>query len=224
MIATGTEKEFEVEMSKDMIKCPVSGCKETWEATLPEAVLIRLMDGYSIHVHPLAPAAAPSPLPAAKAENMRRPTLTSGINSEDYNYFLQSWTDYKTTTSLSGTDIIFQLLESCDEDLRKDLARTYGSLSSKSVTSVLEFTQCLAVKKLNIMVAKHDFHLMLRERDESIRNYTARLRGQAKICNFQVKCNKCKDNVDYSSIEIRDVLVSGLADPDIRENIFSEKD
>ena len=87
MIATGTVKEVEVKKAMDMIKCPVPGCKETWEATLPEAVLTRLMDGHSIHVHPLEPAASPSPLPAAKAENMRRPTLTSTLTSEDYKYF-----------------------------------------------------------------------------------------------------------------------------------------
>ena len=125
-----------------MIRCPVPRCEKTWEATPPESVLTRLMDFHSIHVHPLAPTDAPSRMPAAKAEKMRRPTLTSGINSEDYNYFLQRLTQYKTAALLSGTDIIFQLLECCDEDLRKDHERT-----SRSETSVLEFIHHLAVKK-----------------------------------------------------------------------------
>ena len=64
---------------------------------------------------------------------------------------------------------------------------------------------------------------MQQDRDEPVRNYAARLRGQATICNFQAKCNHCHENVDYSSIEVRDVLVRGLADPDIREDVFSEQ-
>ena len=160
------------------IKCPVPECTEEWDATLPETVIIRLMDGHSAHVHP-APTAALSPPPAAKAEKVRRPTITSGITSEDNNYFLQRWADYKAATLLAGTDVIYQLLECCDENLRKDLARTYGSLSSQSEQTVLGHIKSLAVKKENIMVARHDFHLMHQDRDEPVRYYAARLRGQA---------------------------------------------
>ena len=205
------------------IQCPVPECEEEWSLALPEGILTRLMDGHATHVHSVAPPFAPSPLPAAKAEKVRRPGVTSGVTSEDFNYFLQRWTDYKAATLLSGADIIYQLLECCDENLRKDLARTYGSLSSQTEKNVIDYIQNLAVKKENIMVARHDFHIMQQDRDEPVRNFAARLRGQAAICKFQTKCINCDQGVDYSAIEIRDVLVRGLADPDIREDIFSEQ-
>ncbi len=102
-------------------------------------------------------------------------------------------------TLSSGTDVIYQLLECCDENLRKDLARTYGSLSSQTETKVPEYIQNLAVKK-NIMVARHDFHAMQQDHDVSVSNYAACLHGQAPY-KFQT-CTYCNQNVEYSAIKI----------------------
>ena len=62
----------------------------------------------------------------AKAEAVKRPTVSIGGTSEEWQYFLTRWSDYKTATKISGTDLIIQLLECCQEDLRKDLTRSAG--------------------------------------------------------------------------------------------------
>ena len=63
------------------IQCPVPECEEEWNLALPEGILTRLMDGHATHVHSVAPPFAPSPLPAAKAEKVRRPGVTSDVTS-----------------------------------------------------------------------------------------------------------------------------------------------
>ena len=91
------------------ITCPVPGCHETWDATLPEAVLTRLMDGHAAHVHPITPT-VPCAMPTAQAEKVRRPSIAPGITAEDFNYFLLRWSDYKIATQLKQSDTVFQLL------------------------------------------------------------------------------------------------------------------
>ena len=66
------------------ITCPVPGCHETWDATLPEAVLTRLMDGHAAHVHPITPT-GPCTMPTAQAEKVRRPSIAQCITAEDPN-------------------------------------------------------------------------------------------------------------------------------------------
>ena len=49
-------------------------------------------------------------------------------------------------------------------------------------------------------------HNMRQNRDESIRNFGACLRGQAGICKFVIDCNNCNAKVNYTEAIMRDVL------------------
>ena len=205
------------------ISCPAPGCDVSWPAATPEAVLIRLLDIHSATAHaPSAPA--PAPRTAVKAEKVRRPTVSAAGTSEAWAYFLQRWADYKQATRLDDHDIIFQLLECCDENLRKDLTRTFGAMSASDEATVLGNIKSLAVRQENIMVARVHLQQMRQDRDEPIRAFAARLRGQAGVCNYRVKCPSatCNATVDYSDTMIRDVLIRGLNDEEIRLDVLGE--
>ena len=201
------------------IKCPAPDCDTEWPIATPPAVLIRLLDIHSATAHSAANTHPPTP--AAKAEKIRRPTLAASGTSEEWAYFLQRWTDYKQATRLTGTDVVFQLLECCEEGLRKDVTRTFGALSSSTEEAVLSNMKTLAVRQENIMVARVQLQQMRQDRDEPVRAFAARLRGQAGVCNFSVKCS-CQLPVDYSDIMVRDVLIRGINDEDIRLDILGE--
>ena len=62
----------------------------------------------------------------ARVEKVRRPTVTAAGSSEDWAYFTTRWQDYVEATKIEGKDMIIQLLECCDEQLRKDLTRNAG--------------------------------------------------------------------------------------------------
>ena len=53
-------------------------------------------------------------------------SLSSAGTTEDWLYFKSRWGDYVKATKLEGTDRVIQLLECCDEQLRKDLTRNAG--------------------------------------------------------------------------------------------------
>ena len=54
-----------------------------------------------------------------------------------------------------------------------------------------------------------------------IRNFCARLSGQANICQFQVDCPDCTKGVDYTNHIVRDCLIRGISDNDIRLDVLS---
>ena len=63
---------------------------------------------------------------------------------------------------------------------------------------------------------------MRQDRDEPIRAYGARLRGQANVCRFRTKCSNCDADVDYTETILRDVLSRGLSDPEIQLDLFGD--
>lgn len=60
---------------------------------------------------------------------------------------------------------------------------------------------------------------MHQERDEPFRAFAARVRGKAETCEFKAMC-QCGNDVNYTDHAIRDVLLSGISDLDIRREVL----
>ena len=203
-------------------KCSWADCTYVTEET-DATVAIQLL---SLHNSTHSPVATQSTAPhTATAEKVKRPTINPAGTCEEWDYFKQRWEDYKQATRLTGKDVIFQLLECCEESLRKDLTRTHDKLSDQPEATVLDFIKRLAVRPENLLVARVQLQYMRQERDEPIRSFCARLRGQARVCNFtaQKQCT-CSSLVefDYSDVMVRDALIRGLEDEDTRLEIMGQ--
>ncbi|XP_048575650.1 uncharacterized protein LOC116619407 [Nematostella vectensis] len=74
------------------------------------------------------------------------------------------------------------------------------------------------------MVARVQLHNMRQDRDEPIRSFCARLRGQASVCKFLITCPNCNTEVNYTENILRDVVTRGLADEEIQLDLLGEKD
>lgn len=202
------------------LECPVEGC--AWKsqnlADAHAAALNTALQGHitTAHTQPLQAAAKP--------EKLSRPTISKGCSSEDWGYFTTVWSSYKKATKLSPSDTNVQLLACCDGDLRRDLHRTDKALEQKAEADILKTIKSLAVKQENSMVSRLALHNMSQDRDEGVRNFAARLKGQADVCKFTVKC-PCNPSVevDFTSQMIRDVLIRGLSDQDIQQEMLGQQ-
>ncbi|XP_060562866.1 uncharacterized protein LOC132722387 [Ruditapes philippinarum] len=163
-----------------VVECPFPGC-DYKTAELDAVIVAALLNTHSM-TH--TPAVAAS----AKVEKVKRPTIKAAGTNEDWLYFEKRWDDYKKATQVKGSDLILQLLECCEETLRKDLTRaTGGNLTGKPENEVLSAIRKLAVREENAMVARHKLHAMKQDREETIRNFGARVKGQANICCLSLK-------------------------------------
>ena len=197
------------------IACPVTGCTYTTE-DVDANLAVTLLSLHAVDLN--------SPIAAAKVEKVKRPTVSSAGTSEDWAYFQSRWLDYTEATKVTGKDKVVQLLECCDEQLRKDLTRNAsGSLTNKAEIEVLAAIKKLAVREENTMVARVQLHNMRQDRDETIRSFGARLRGQAGVCKFLVKCPGCDADVKYTEAIPRDVLTLGIADTEIQLDLLGDK-
>ena len=66
------------------------------------------------------------------------------------------------------------------------------------------------------MVARVALHNMTQDREEPIRSFCARIKGQAGVCKYHIECPSCQTTVNYTMCIVRDVLFRGLADSDIQ--------
>ena len=199
------------------VQCPIDGCEYT-TPDLDPAIVAALL---TTHGHSHAQA---QPTAAAAVEKVRRPVISAAGTTEDWTYFLTRWSDYTKATKIKGQDRILQLLECCDDELRKDITRNHGgTLTNQTEDQVLAAIKQLAVRQESTMVARVTLHNMYQDRDESIRAFCARLRGQAGTCNFQTKCSNCQKDTFYTDTMIRDVLIRGIADQDIKLDLLGER-
>ena len=133
------------------IDCPFPGCGYTTPDT--DAVIVAaLLNTHAVTHTPTSPTTAGN---AAKIERVKRPTVTLAGTSEDWKYFETRWNEYKTATRITGRDAVLQLLECCEDQLRKDLTRSsVGPLSHMTEDVVLKAMRSLAVREENVMVAR----------------------------------------------------------------------
>ncbi|XP_066924333.1 uncharacterized protein [Clytia hemisphaerica] len=197
------------------VNCPVPGCNYATPDT--EAVIVAAL--ITAHANSTHNGPAQAGQGTTKVEKVKRPTIVSSSTSEDWTYFLTRWNEYKQATRVAGREIIIQLLECCEEQLRKDLTRSsVGPLTEKTEDDILAAIKSLAVREENIMVARVALNNMHQDQEESIRAFGARLRGQAAVCRYVIDCpgDECNIVVDYTEQILRDVFCRGIGDPDIQ--------
>ena len=88
---------------------------------------------------------------------------------------------------------------------------------------VMAAIKTLAVRQENTMVARVALHNMKQDRDETVRSFGVRLRGQASVCKFIIKCSGCSNDVNYTDAILRDVVTKGIADPEIQLDLLGDK-
>ena len=196
------------------VHCPIESCDYVTPDLDPQIVSALINAHATIH------ASSPSQGPA-KVERVKRPTISSAGTSEEWQYFETRWSEYVAATKVTGKERVLQLLECCDDELRKDLTRsTVGTLSDKTEKDVLLAIKSLAVRDENTMIARVTLNNSHQDRDEPIRSFCARLRGQANVCNYTIDCPNCQHRVDYTEPILRDVICRGLEDSDIQLDLL----
>jgi len=160
--------------------------------------------------------------PPTKVEKVKRPSISLGGTSQDWTYFLCRWKEYVTSTRINGQAKVIQPLECCDEELRKDITRAAGSTLTQK-DDILAAINSLVVREESIMVSLISLNDMHQNRDESIRSFGARIRGQANVCNvYLLRCTNCTQDVNYTEEILRDVLCRGIEDPEIQLDLLGD--
>ena len=105
-------------MAPVSVECPIEGCN--YAATHADAAVVAALLSVHASVHVTVPRALGA---NAKIEKIKRLTVALAGTGEAWSYFVTRWGEYNTGTKLVGPDVVAQLLECCEEELRKYLTR-----------------------------------------------------------------------------------------------------
>ena len=138
-----------------VIQCPYPACSYS-TGDVSDGLAETMLKIHDKGAHTVTPAPQPRENGASRTEKVRRPTISAAGTAEDWTYFESRWDEYKAATGVAGRELVLQLLECCDEELRKDLTRNAGgSLANSSEAAVLAAIKILAVRQENVMVARN---------------------------------------------------------------------
>ena len=166
------------------------------------------------HAQPRAAANAGN-----KAPKLPRPTLSEDISEGDWNYFCEQWKRYKRAINLSAEDVTDELWACLSDDLARQCFDHGANMTTTTEKDLLALLKVYSIRSQNHLVS---INLTKRE-NENVTKFIARVRGCAKVCNFQVKCTAagCNTQVSYSDQLSSHVIVRGLENADIQEKVLA---
>ena len=164
----------------------------------------------------------------ARPPPMERPKLTANCPKAEWEVFVAKWRSFKAATNVTGNKVVHQLLGCLETDISSLVYSEHASPEALDEMALLELIKRVAVKPENIWVTREKFHSMKQDVGEPVTSFAARLKGQARLCGFQIttKCNKAGCNqmntVDFTDTVVMGDLVRGLGDPEIKAVVLGE--
>ena len=158
-----------------------------------------------------------------KAPKLPRPTLSEDISEGDWNYFCEQWKRYKRATNLSAEDVTDELWACLSDDLARQCFDHGANMTTTTEKDLLALLKVYSIRSQNRLVSIVEYLNLTQRENENITKFIARVRGCAKVCNFQVKCTAagCNTQVSYSDQLSSHVIVRGLENTDIQEKVLA---
>ena len=170
------------------LSCQFTGCEWKIEND-SEAVAIALLTSHG-NVHLRGPARPTET--RSKQPKVDRPELIQDISDEDWETFEEEWRRFKrswhssSTTQLEVTD---QLLECCEQNLRRLLVKQDPIISSQPEIDVLKAMREMAVIKIVTSVRRTKLMLSRQDHGVNFREYYANTLAAAATCYYKVQCH-----------------------------------
>ena len=163
--------------------------------------------------------------PKTKAPD--RPVINTNTDEREWELFKDSWSRYKAMAAITDTNMLcMELRAACSQDVNKLLFEYVGAtnLNAADETQLLEHIKSVAVKDTHKEVHRMKFFRLSQTDGESITQYVARLRSQAVLCQFKIRCpdHEQQSFVSYADDMITQQLVSGLQNQQHQSRILSE--
>ena len=210
-------------MPPPAIPCTRQDCEYSTPAGMASDAAMDLLHLHRQDVHD---ANAPPPIaPAATSQRpakIERPTVTSGMAETDWRFFVHEWDRYKRQTGVADQTLIDELTACMEPELRR-LAFSEGTQANTEAALLLQI-KSLSVTILHPSVHVVSLHDMKQQESETVKSYTARVKGTASNCSLTKKCTRagCNQDVSYLEETCYHVVMTGLGDADLREKVLTQ--
>jgi len=159
-----------------------------------------------------------------KLPPVERPKLNQDVTEEEWESFYQDWKRFSRCTDIPAGQQADQLFNCCEKGLGRLLLKENPNVIDAGETALLEAMKSMAVIKIATSVRRTQLLSLRQDHGQNIREFYANVKAQASTCNFRVKCGRqcCTDapEVDYTPLVVKDILISGISDPEIRKDVL----
>ena len=205
------------------ITCQYPDCNFT-ATNASEAIALAMFQSHLLsHQRPATSSSSSQKLPP-----IDRPEICQDVSDEDWETFLAQWNHFKRCTDIPPDRIPDHLYMCCDKSLAKLVIREDPDIITKGEEELKKAIKRLAVIKIATSVRRTSLLSIKQKPGEPIREFFANVKASAKTCKFEIQCpHQCCNNhprIDYTSNVVKDILIAGIADVDIRKEILSIQD
>ena len=197
-----------------VIGCPIDGCEYVTEDVDAGVAAALLIIHNNVHV--------PNNGAKQRPPKLERPTIARESSEEVWNTFQTRWQMFKRGTHLTNEDTVQQLFQCCEEELGDAILKSHPAAVSGTEEQLLTAIKQLAVIPVAISVRRSELLGIRQDHGENARSFMARLKGKATTCAYSMVCprNGCNQIMDFTDLMVKDVLVAGLCDEDIRKDVL----
>ena len=202
------------------ISCQYTDCEYVAEHS-SEAVAIAMLTSHN-NIHSGASNRAAT---KQKVPKIDRPELKQDISDEEWQSFEAEWRRFKRCTEMSRSEVPDQLFQCCERSLARLLLKEDPKIIESGEDALLDAMRKMAVLHVATTVRRTNLMSLRQEHGQTFREYFANVRAAAATCEYSVKCtNTCcndKNPVDYTSMVVKDILISGIEDSDITKDVLA---
>ena len=130
---------------------------------------------------------------------------------------------FRSGSAIDEASASAQLFQCAGDELSNSLLKANPRAASNTLSQLLTHMRSIAVIPVATGVSRTELFQLQQECDEPFRTFAARVRGKAETCAVTTKC-ECTKIVNYTDHMIRDVLLHGISDMDIRREVLGVSD
>ena len=158
---------------------------------------------------------------------LERPRIDIGVEEEVWNNFMRRWEAFRIGSGIEQSTAPMQFLQCATESLGDLVLKYDPEIHTKDIKTVISVMRSFAVIPVASGVRRAELLQLRQHPDENIRSFAAKVIGKAETCAYKTttKCDCGRDvTADYTSETVKDVLLAGIADLDIRREALSLRD
>ena len=164
----------------------------------------------------------------SKAPQIARPELKQDVSAEEWYSFKEEWKRFKRIINIPQGELADQLFQCCDRPLGRLLLKENPDVIDAGEDVLMEAMKKMAVLQVATSVRRTKLLVTKQEHGQLFREFYANVRAAASTCEFVIKCpHQCcvaRGNIDYTSSVVKDIIVAGIADAEIRKDVLGHPD
>ena len=188
---------------------------------------------FSVHAleHLQDPRPAGKAAPTRRPPPFRRPSIGTCCKPADWANFMSAWGRYKLGSNVQPAAEVYEFIECLSEELRTSATHAHPNILDLPIDDVISLAKSTAIIPVSICVRRSEALQCRQKVGETFRHFSTSVRGAVTDCDFVVPCPHAVNGlqcaapgcrgVDYTDSVVRDILLAGIYDVEIRREVLS---